>query len=113
MIDHPGRVITTDKLASLVADPWPHALTQLNVMSGFQKSVLIPFNPSVVDDRCTAPAKVFHTSNGTSSEVKIENLMSFVNDDCHSKSSDLENEQELFSRSKKSFLQSIMRKNII
>lgn len=97
MADHPGCVITTDKLASLVADAWPHALTQLNIMSGFQKSGLFPFNPSVVDDRCTAPAKVFHTSNGTSSKSKIENPMSVVNDDCHSKSSDLENEQELFS----------------
>ena len=25
---HPGRVITTDKLASLVADAWPHALKE-------------------------------------------------------------------------------------
>ena len=98
MADHPGRVITTDKLVSLVADACrPHALTQLNIMSGFRKSGLFPFNPSVVDDRCTAPTKVFHTSNGTSSKSKIENLMSIVNDDCHSKSSDLENEQELFS----------------
>ena len=43
------------------------------------------------------PQQRYFTSNGTSSKSKIENPMSVVDDDCHSKSSDLENEQELFS----------------
>ena len=32
---NPGRVITNDRLASLVAEAWPHSFTALNVMSGF------------------------------------------------------------------------------
>jgi hypothetical protein len=56
---HPGRVITSDVLASLVAEAWPSSFTQLNVMSGFRKCGLFPFNPSSVNDRQTAPSKVF------------------------------------------------------
>ena len=32
---NPGRVITSDKLAFLVAEAWPHSFTAVNVMSGF------------------------------------------------------------------------------
>ena len=32
-----GRVITSDKLASFVADAWSLSLTPLNIMSGFKK----------------------------------------------------------------------------
>ena len=58
MADHPGQVITTD--LSLVADAWPHSFTKLNIMSGFiRKSGLFT---CIVDDRCAAPSRVFHTS---------------------------------------------------
>ena len=34
---YPGRVVTVDKLASLVAEAWPLSLTTVNVLSGFKK----------------------------------------------------------------------------
>ena len=57
---NPGRVITADKLASLIAEAWPHSFTALNIMSGFRKCGVFPFNPSAVTDRQIAPSKVFH-----------------------------------------------------
>ncbi len=59
---HPGRVITTDVLASLVAEAWPCSFTLLNIMSGFRKCGMFPFNPSAVDDRQLAPSKAFQTT---------------------------------------------------
>jgi hypothetical protein len=56
---HPGRVITADILASLVAEAWPSSFTSVNIMSGFKKCGLFPFNPSAVDDRQSAPSKAF------------------------------------------------------
>ena len=38
IISHPGRVITTDVIASLVGEAWPQSVTPLNIMSGFKKS---------------------------------------------------------------------------
>ena len=54
---HPGRVITTDKLASLVAKAWPNSFTAVNVMSGFKKSGIYPLNPGQVTDQQLAPSK--------------------------------------------------------
>uniref|UniRef100_A0A1X7SKR4 HTH CENPB-type domain-containing protein n=3 Tax=Amphimedon queenslandica TaxID=400682 RepID=A0A1X7SKR4_AMPQE len=59
MAKYPGRVVTNDKLAALVADAWPHSFTTLNILSGFKKCGLFPFNPSAVDDRRLAPSKPF------------------------------------------------------
>ena len=56
---HPGRVITADILASLVAEAWPLSFTALNIMSGFKKCGLFPLNPSTVDDRRLAPSRAF------------------------------------------------------
>lgn len=33
---YPGRVITTDKLASLVVEAWPISFTAVNILSGFR-----------------------------------------------------------------------------
>jgi hypothetical protein len=41
---NPGRVVTTDKLASLVAEAWPMSFTSLNIMAGFKKCGIFPFN---------------------------------------------------------------------
>ena len=57
---NPGRVITSDRLASLVAEAWPHSLTPLNVMSGFKKCGIFPLNPSEITDRQIAPSKAVH-----------------------------------------------------
>ena len=55
--NHPGQVITTAVIASLVADAWPHSLTPLNILSGFKKCGIHPLNPGEVNDRQLAPSK--------------------------------------------------------
>ncbi len=62
---HPGRVVTTDVLASLVAEAWSRSFTLLNIMGGFKKCGLFPFNPSAVDDRQSAPSKAFQATEST------------------------------------------------
>jgi hypothetical protein len=57
MMTNPGRVITTDVLASLVGKAWPQSLTPLNILSGFRKCGIYPFNPGEVSDRQTAPSR--------------------------------------------------------
>ena len=54
---HPGRVVTNDKLALLVAEAWPSSFTAVNIMSGFKKSGVYPLNPREVTDRQLAPSK--------------------------------------------------------
>ena len=54
---HPGRVVTSDKLSLLVAEAWPHSSTALNILSGFKKCGIFPFNPSEISDRQLAPSK--------------------------------------------------------
>ena len=54
---HPGRVISPDKLASLVGEAWPTSFTAVNVMSGFKKFGVYPFNPGEVTDGQLAPSK--------------------------------------------------------
>ena len=65
---HPGRVITSDKVASLVAEAWPLSLSPLNIMSGFKKTGIYPINPSEVTDRQIAPSKLFQQSHMESSK---------------------------------------------
>ena len=57
IMQNPGRVITNDVLASLVGDAWPHAFTPLNIMAGFKKCGIHPFNPGEILDRQVAPSK--------------------------------------------------------
>ena len=65
---NPGRVITSDKLASLIADAWPLSLTLLNIMSGFKKTGIYPINPGEVIDRQLAPLKLFDQLSTKSSQ---------------------------------------------
>ena len=51
MKQNPGGVITADVLASLVSQAYPTAFTPVNVLSGFKKTGIYPFNPSSVNDR--------------------------------------------------------------
>ena len=57
IMQNPGRVVTNDVLASLVGDAWPHAFTPLNIMAGFKKCGIYPFNPGEILDRQVAPSK--------------------------------------------------------
>jgi len=54
---NPGVVITTDKLAALVAEAWPNAFSAINIISGFKKTGVYPLNPGEVNDRQLAPSK--------------------------------------------------------
>ena len=42
--NHPGQMITTAVIASLVADPWPHSLTLSDTLNGFKKCGIHPLN---------------------------------------------------------------------
>lgn len=53
---HPGRVITTDIIVSLIATAWPNSLTPINVMAGFRKSGAFPLNPGAIDDNQSSPS---------------------------------------------------------
>ena len=53
----PGRVVTADVLASLVGEAWPRSFNPVNIMRGFRKCGIQPFNPGKVRDRALCPSK--------------------------------------------------------
>lgn len=67
--DNPGRVITSEVIASLVGDTWAQSVTPMKILSGFKKSGISPFNPSEVSDRMLAPAKVFAPSEEEGAKI--------------------------------------------
>ena len=62
MKQNPGKVITADLLASMVGQAYPTAFTPVNILSGFKKTGIFPFNPSSVDDRQLAPSSALSTT---------------------------------------------------
>ena len=64
MAKNPGCVITEDILASVVGDAFVQSHTPLNILGGFKKAGIYPFNPGEVSDRQLAPSKALkkHTS---------------------------------------------------
>ena len=48
IMENPGRVITSEVIASLVGETWAHSITPMNILSGFKKSGISPLNPSEV-----------------------------------------------------------------
>jgi hypothetical protein len=56
---HPGRVITNDKIASLISLAVPNSFTPNNIMSGFRKTGIHPLNPGVIDDKMLCPSRAF------------------------------------------------------
>ena len=61
-------MITSDKLASVVAEAWPVSLSPLNIMTGFKKTGIYPLNPREVTDRQLAPSKPFQQPSTESSQ---------------------------------------------
>ena len=57
MAKNPGRVVTEDILATLVGDAFTQLHTPLNILGGFKKAGIYPFNPGEVSDRQLAPSK--------------------------------------------------------
>ena len=64
MAKNPGCVITEDILASVVGGAFAQSHTPLNILGGFKKAGIYPFNPGEVSDRQLAPSKALkkHTS---------------------------------------------------
>ena len=71
MKQNPGKVITADLLASMVGQAYPTTFTPVNVLSGFKKAGIYPFNPSSVDDRQLAPSNALSTTPTNSLEQPI------------------------------------------
>ena len=62
-MNNPGRVITTNIIASRAGESWPQSVTLLNIMSGFKKCGIYSVNPGEVSDRQLAPSKAVQPSN--------------------------------------------------
>lgn len=58
MIEHPGQVITIYEIGGIVGKAFPIAFTAQNIMSGFKKSGIQPFNRNVFTDVDFLPAFV-------------------------------------------------------
>ena len=67
LVKHPGRVVTTEALASLVAEAWPSVFIAVNIMAGFKKTGTYPLNPGEVTDRQLATSKGFCPKSTASS----------------------------------------------
>ena len=59
---HPGRVITNDMIASLVATSWPDAFSPHNIMGGFRKTGIYLINPGAIDDKMLSPSEALNKS---------------------------------------------------
>ena len=57
MAANPGRVITSEVIASLLGKAWPSSPTPLNITAGFRKSGAFPLSPGEVTDRHLAPSR--------------------------------------------------------
>ena len=59
---NPGRIITEYDLSGLIGKAWPLSLTTINIISGFCKSGIFPFNPAKILDCETAPSRVYEST---------------------------------------------------
>ena len=71
-LKNPGRVVTIDVLASLVAEAWPNAFTAVNIMAGFKKTGVYPLNPGEVTDQQLVPSKAFCLTSTANNPGKDE-----------------------------------------
>ena len=61
MSQHPGRVVTADKLASLVIEACLHSFTSVNIISGFKNTGVYPLNPGEVSDHQLTTSKALYS----------------------------------------------------
>ena len=66
MAAHPGQMVTTEVIASLIGRAWSLSFTPVNIMAGFRKSGAYPLNPGVIDDRQVAPSLAVNPCNRVS-----------------------------------------------
>ena len=62
---HPGRVVTNDKIALLVSSAVSSSFTPNNIMGGFRKAGIYPLNPGAIDDKMLCPSKAFPPTSTT------------------------------------------------
>ena len=74
---NPGRVITSEVIASLIGETWARSITPVNILSGFKKSGIFPLNPSEVCDRMLAPSI---TTNPLGDSASASSTPSFSDD---------------------------------
>ena len=75
LTQHPGRVITTEVIASLFGKAWPLAFTPVTIMG---ESGAYPLNPGVIDDRQVAPSLTVPTSVYRSGPDSHSETMQFI-----------------------------------
>ena len=74
MAKNVGRVITEDILASVVGSAIAQSHTPLNILGGFKKAGIYPFNPGEVIDRQLAPSKALkkpETQSFSPDQIKL------------------------------------------
>ena len=59
MAKNSGRVVTADVIAALVGEALLQSHTPLNILGGFKKAGIYPFNPGEASDRQLAPSTPF------------------------------------------------------
>jgi len=83
----------------MVAQAYPTSFTPVNVLSGFKKAGVYPFNPSEVNDRQLVPSTVFQTEKsiptGTADEASCSSSSEKAGE------TPTHNEQPLFSQDRR------------
>ena len=69
MKEYPGRVITADILASMVAKAFSNSLTPVNIMGGFKRSGVWPINPGEATDRRIDPSTALRNQSSSKGSV--------------------------------------------
>ena len=77
MAKNPGRVITEDIFASVVGSAIAQSHTPLNILGGFKKAGIFPFNPGEVSDRQLAPSKALKKSTSEAHSFSPEQIKLF------------------------------------
>lgn len=73
MQQHPGRLVTKYSFSELFAKAWVRAVTPANVIAGFQKAGIYPFNPKAIKvptgDVCDPAKKIFPVTSRSPSQL--------------------------------------------
>ena len=77
MAKNPGRVITEEILASVVGSAIAQSHTPLNILGGFKKAGIFPFNPGEVSDRQLAPSKALKKPTSEAHSFSPEQIKLF------------------------------------
>ena len=77
MAKNPGSVITEDILASVVGSAFAQSHTPLNILGGFKKAGIYPFNPGEVSDRQLAPSKALKKQTSPAPTYSREQVQLF------------------------------------